>query len=129
MDFNIKAGLRHKTEKVVKANDTASEFGSGLVEVFATPSMIALMENTSYECVQEKLPRGYGTVGFEVNIRHVKATPVGMKVICESELVEVENKRLTFGVKAWDEEGEIGFGTHVRYIINQEKFMEKFSKK
>lgn len=126
MEFNIKTGIRFSTEKTVQPEDTANHYNSGLVEAFATPAMIAMMENTCMQCVQPHLPEGFGTVGFEVSIKHVKATPVGMKVTCNAILTKAEGKKLTFNVKAEDEEGEIGFGKHVRYIIDQKKFMEKF---
>lgn len=100
-------------------------YGSGLVEVFATPAMIALMENTCYKSVMEFLPEGYGTVGTKVDIVHIKATAVGKKVSCKSELIEIDRKRLVFSVKAFDEDGEIGSGIHERFIINVEKFMGK----
>ncbi len=109
----------------VKEKDTAAAYGSGLVKVFATPAMIALMENTAHSSVQPFLPEGYMTVGFELTIRHLKATPVGMGVTAYSELTEVDGKKLVFNISAWDEEGEIGKGVHTRFIVHGEKFMEK----
>jgi len=116
--------MKHSASKIVTANDTASSYNSGLVEVFATPALIALMENTCLECVQPFLPEGYGTVGFEVNIRHLKPTPVGRRVYCNAELTGVNNKKLVFTLVAHDEEGRIGEGSHTRYIIDQKKFMD-----
>lgn len=123
MEFNIKTGLKKTLNREVKFEDTAKNYGSGLVEVYATPAMIAFMEQTSLECVNNEIPEGYNTVGTSVNIKHIKATPVGMKVRCEAELIESDNKKLKFNVHAYDEEGKIGMGTHSRYIINNKDFI------
>ncbi|MGE5628205.1 MAG: thioesterase family protein [Solirubrobacterales bacterium] len=125
MEFMIKEGLQAVNEIIVTENDTASKLGSGDLDVFATPSMIALMENTSKKVVEEMLPKGYSTVGIEVSIKHIKATPLGMKVKCQAVLEKVDGKKLTFNVEAWDEKGKIGEGTHERFIINIESFMNK----
>lgn len=121
----LKPGITLTLEKTVSTDDTASRYGSGLVEVFATPAMIALMEKTSMELVLPFLEAGKNTVGTEVNIKHFKATPVGRKIKCTARLTNVECKKLVFAVNARDDEGEIGAGTHTRYIVDTEKFMSK----
>lgn len=110
-------------EITVQARDTAIAYGSGLVEVFATPAMIALMENTAHTSLSNFLSQEQLTVGTEVNIKHIKATGLGKKVWAESELLETDGKRLVFRVEAFDEDGKIGFGNHTRYIVDREKFM------
>lgn len=127
MDIEIKVGVKGLKEQEVTLNDTADKYGSGLVPVFATPAMIALMEQTALESVNTFLPDGYGTVGTLVNIQHVKATPIGMTVRCVSELVKVDGRRLNFKVMAYDEDGEIGFGEHQRFIVDLKKFMDKIN--
>ncbi len=125
---NLKAGISKKLEIVVKPEDTAVKYGSGMIEVFASPAMIALMEKTALEAVAPFIPEGKSTVGSEVNVKHVKPTPVGGSVICEAILEEMEGKKLVFRVEAWDKEGLIGKGTHSRYIVNTEKFMAQVNK-
>lgn len=127
MDIQLEPGVQGREELIVEQKDTAARYGSGLVEVYATPAMVALMEKTCLTSVLPFLPEGHGTVGTKVDIVHTKATPVGMKVICESELVEVDRRRLVFALTARDEAGEIGKGTHERFIIDTEKFMAKVS--
>jgi predicted thioesterase len=129
MEFNLKIGKTQRIEKTVTDVDTALKYGSGLLEVFATPAMIALMENTALNCVIDQLPNGYNTVGTTVNIKHIKATAIGQKVYCEAKLVQVDNKKLLFEISAFDEDGRIGFGTHERYIVHSDSFMEKLNKK
>lgn len=123
--MEIEKGLKGYQEQVVIYEDTAAKYGSGLVEVFATPAMIAMMEKTCFHSVLPFLPEGFGTVGTKVDIVHTKATFIGMKVFCESELVEVDRKRLVFEVIVKDEEAEIGRGRHERFIIDLEMFMKK----
>lgn len=121
----IEIGIKGHKEQIVTPEMSAARVGSGLVEVFATPMMVALIEQTCLESVLPKLEEGQGTVGTLVNVTHVSATPVGMRVWCESELVEVDRRRLVFKVKAYDECGLIGEGTHERFIIDTAKFFEK----
>ncbi len=127
MISKIKTGLTFSIEKKVTTEDSATNYGSGLVEVFATPAMIALMEKTALECVNNLLPAGHTTVGTKISVHHIKATAIGKHVNCNARLIEIDRKRLVFEVKASDEEGEIGFGTHTRFIINQNEFMSKLS--
>ena len=121
----LQAGIKGKKEITVTIDKTAKAMGSGTMDVFATPAMIALMENTAFESVASELEEGSGTVGTALDIKHVSATPVGMKVTCESELVKVDGRALTFSVKAFDEAGLIGEGTHERFIVFEEKFQKK----
>lgn len=127
MEFHIEPGILNSIEKIVEQKDTASSYGSGLIDVFATPAMVGLMENTAQSSLIAYLPPGSITLGIEISVKHMKATPVGMKVRCESKLVRVEGKKLYFELNAWDEKGQIGSGTHTRYIIQVEEFMKKLA--
>lgn len=123
----MEAGIKNEKSLIVTEDLTASKVGSGLLPVYATPSMIALMENTCAESVQSYLTEGEGTVGVAVDIKHISATPVGMSVRCESLLKEVNGKKLVFEVNAYDEKGLIGTGIHKRAVINNEAFMARLS--
>lgn len=127
MEFNIPVGNRHTLEMTVEVKDTAAHYGSGLIEVFATPAMVGLMEGTAQTGIQPYLPEDYITIGIEINVKHLKATPVGMKVFCESILTSVDGKKLMFEIKTWDEKGDIGTATHIRHIVEALKFMEKLA--
>ena len=120
-------GIKLTTTKTVSQNDTASVYGSGLHDVFSTPAMIAFMEQTAMKAVEACLNEGEGTVGTEVNIRHLKATPVGKTVTCTATLQEVNGNRLLFHVEASDGNGKIGEGMHERFIIDNRRFMEKLN--
>lgn len=122
----LEPGILHQEQKEVTHEDTAAKYGSGMVEVFATPAMIAFMENTALKTVLPYLAENQNTVGFELNIRHLKPTPVGKKVQCKAILKEIDGKKLVFDLEAWDDAGIIGKGTHTRYIIDTEKFMKQF---
>jgi len=127
MKNELEVGISHQEMRVVRYEDTAANYGSGLVEVFATPAMLSLMENTALKTVLPYLEEGQNTVGFEVNIKHLKPTPVGKEVRCTAILKEVDGKKLVFDLEAEDDEGKIGKGSHTRYIIDTQKFMEQFS--
>ena len=121
----LETGIKGHKELMVTPDKTAKAMGSGALDVFATPCMIALMENTAFESVQAELEEGCGTVGTALNVKHVAATPVGMKVTCDTELIKVDGRALTFLVKAYDACGLIGEGEHERFIISEEKFQAK----
>jgi predicted thioesterase len=125
MNSNLDTGIRHFKEMTTTSQHSAIAFGSGLVDVFATPAMIALMENTALESIQAFIPEGHTSVGTEINIKHLKATPIGMKVKGESFIREVKYPKIVFEVHAWDEKGLIGIGTHTRVIVDKKIFMEK----
>ena len=122
---DLHPGLKGRAETVVSPANTADAVGSGLVPVFATPSMIALMENAAVNAVLPCLGEDEGTVGTLLNVAHSSATPIGMKVWAEATLTAVDGKKLTYEVAAFDEAGEIGRGTHERFVIKPERFLAK----
>lgn len=126
METNELIGLTHSEEIVVEHKDTAAVYGSGALEVFATPAMIAMMEMTSLKCVADKIGEENTTVGIAVDIKHLKASPVGHTIRCIAKVIEVDRKRLVFEVKCFDGEELIGEGTHERFVVNSAKFMSKF---
>ena len=121
----IEKGIKGHLEQTVTDELCADRIGSGLVKVFATPMMIALIERTCNESVTPLLDPGQGTVGTRIDVSHCAATPVGMRVWCDSELTEVDRRRLVFNVRAYDQCGLIGEGTHERFIIDSDRFQQK----
>ncbi|MCD7970176.1 MAG: thioesterase family protein [Alistipes sp.] len=121
----LKAGLEFTSETTVDKTNTASTLGSGDMDVFATPAMVALMENAAMTCVADCLPSGSATVGTAIDVSHIKATGPGEKVSATARLLSVESRKLVFGVSACDSTGPIGEGTHIRYIVDREKFLGK----
>ena len=126
---NIAPGLIGTTTLMVAQENTARHLGSGNVHVFATPEMVRLMEMAGVSAVDHLLPQGYRTVGMAVNVKHLAATPMGMKVTARAELVEVDGRKLHFRVEAWDEQEKIGEGTHTRAIIDVQKFSQRVEEK
>jgi fluoroacetyl-CoA thioesterase len=122
----ITPGLSFRQSRKITREDTAARYGSGFLEVFATPAMVAFMEHTSLSVVQKYLDRGFGTVGTNICISHYRAIPVGKSVECTATLTRIEGNSLFFDVLVSDEEGKIGEGTHTRFIIDEERFMKKF---
>ena len=121
----LEKGIKGKMETTVTEKMTAKEVGSGELNVYATPLLIALVEETAWRSVSGELDFGQGTVGTKVNIDHISATPVGMKVWCETELIDIDRRRLVFSVDVHDEAGMIAKGTHERFIVDNNKFQAK----
>ena len=121
----MEIGLKYQSRVVVSADNTALKLGSGDMEVFATPAMIALMENAAMNAVASSLDDGATTVGTMMRSSHVKASAVGATITAEAELIAADGRRLTFAVKAWDEQGIIGEGEHERFIVDRERFLSK----
>lgn len=125
----MEIGIKGEKTLIVTEEMTAEKVGSGLLPVYATPMMIAEMENVASMSVAPYLNEGEGTVGTKMNVNHVSASPVGIEVRVETELTEVDRRRLVFSVKAYDAAGLIGEGVHERFIIQNGKFMAKTSAK
>lgn len=123
MDLMI--GLKGFAETLVTEENTAAAMGSGLLPVFATPAMLALMEQAAASSVQSFLPEGQGTVGTRLSVSHLAATPIGLTVRAESELIAVDRRKLRFSVRAWAGEELIGEGEHERFVIDNARFLEK----
>lgn len=123
--MDITVGMKAEVSTLVEKEDTAEQVGSGSLLVYATPCMVALMEGAACEAIADALGDVETTVGIELNIRHLSATPVGLEVRAEAEVTAVEGKVITFSVHAYDEAGEIGNGTHKRAIVNTQRFLDK----
>ena len=123
--MEITVGMKGEVSTLVEREDTAKEVGSGDLLVYATPCMVALMEGAACEAIADALPDTQTTVGTLLNIEHTSATPVGLEVRAVAEVTCLEGKVITFDVRAFDEAGEIGKGTHKRVIVSSQKFLEK----
>jgi len=124
-DATLKPGLSAEIERTVSEVETASHLGSGSLEVYATPALVALMEKSAVSALEGRLLDGHTTVGGKINVRHLAATPVGMKVRAHAELVEAQGRKLTFRIQVWDEVDLIGEADHVRFLVEEETFMDK----
>lgn len=129
MEFKLEIGMKAEIDKVVSDQDTAASFGSGSVLVLSTPMMIGLMENAALKAVDPHLPENFATVGIHLDVKHLAATPIGMKATAKAELIELKGKKLKFKIEAFDEKEKIGEGYHSRYIIDVAKFIEAANNK
>ena len=123
--MEITIGAKGEVSTLVEKEDTAYEVGSGSLLVYATPCMVALMEGAACEAIAPFLPEDKTSVGTQLNISHVSATPVGLEVRAEAEVIAVEKSMITFKVAAYDEAGLIGEGTHQRAVISTQRFLDK----
>lgn len=129
MEFNLSVGLSAELSNRVGEKDTAIEHGSGSVAVYATPAMIGLMEGAAMRAAAARLPEGWTTVGTNLSVCHIAATPLGLNVRATAELVEIEGKKLKFNVRAFDEKEKIGEGTHERCIVQIDRFVQRAQSK
>ena len=123
--MELTVGMKGIAETLAEREDTAREVGSGDLLVYSTPCMVALMEGAACEAIADGLGENETSVGTLLNIEHISATPVGLEVRAEAEVIQVEGKVITFSVSAFDEVGQIGKGTHKRVVVNSQKFLEK----
>lgn len=125
----LETGIKGTKTVTVNEDNTAKTMGSGTLDVFATPALIALMEETCWRSVADKLDEGCGTVGTRLEVSHTAPTPLGMEVTCESTLTEVDGRRLVFEVTVRDAKGVVGEGRHERFVIQNDKFQAKANAK
>ena len=121
----LEKGVSATSCTTVAAADTAAAMGSGDMPVFATPAMVALMENAAMRAVAAELPEGATTVGAEMNVAHIKPSGVGAEIVASAVVTAVEGRKITFNVGARDAEGPIGEGTHVRFVVDRQRFLAK----
>ena len=127
--MSIAVGIKGRAEDVVREENTAQAVGSGTLPVFATPAMTALMEKSAWTSLAPYLNEGESTVGTKLEITHDSASPLGIKVWAESEVTQVDGKRIVLKVAAYDEKGLIGQGIHERFIIANDRFLAKAGRK
>ena len=129
LETKLHAGVRGSAELIVGEEHTAPRVGSGMVHVLATPVMINLIEAAALAAVEDLLPEGYQSLGTVLNVRHVAATPVGMRLRASAEVLGVEGRTIRFRVEARDEKELVGDGTHERVVVNVAKFDERVQRK
>ena len=127
--MKLETGICGEQSVRVSAENTAKTMGSGTLDVFATPALVALAEKTCWQSVAPALEAGSGTVGTKLEITHDSASPLGIKVWAESEVTQVDGKRIVLKVAAYDEKGLIGQGVHERFIITNDRFLAKAGRK
>lgn len=127
--MSVTVGMKCKVETLVCEDNTAVSVGSGTLPVFATPYLCALMEEAAWKAIAPCLEEGDSSVGTQLTVSHLSATPIGLKVWAEAEVVGVEGKRVDFKVTAGDEKGPIGEGTHQRFIVTNDRFLAKAARK
>lgn len=125
----LQVGMTAEVSEFVTEQLTAASVKSGLVSAYATPAMMALMENASVVAIQKFLPKGQTSVGAEISIKHLAPTPVGVRVRARSQVVTLDGRRVIFQVEAWDHKEKIGEGTHTRVIVDAARFKDKIEKK
>ncbi|MBP1628294.1 MAG: hypothetical protein H6Q00_2769 [Holophagaceae bacterium] len=125
MTEQITVGMVFERQKTAEPHESAAAVGSGGLEVFSTPSLVALFEGAALQGLAPLLPQGFGTVGIDVHVKHTKATAIGKQVRCAATVTAVEGKKISFTGEMFDESGKIGEGTHIRYVINNDDFMKR----
>lgn len=126
---NIQIGLTGESAVIVALAQTAYVMGSGSLQVFATPAMVALMEAAAVNAVDHLLESNLSSVGIGLNIQHLSATAIGEEVRAQAEVIDIDGRRITFEVRAWDEHDLIGEGTHTRFVIDVERFLDRLHSK
>ena len=121
----LEKGLKHISRTVVGTDNYAVTMGSGDLPVFATPAMVALMENAAMSAVAAELPEGSTTVGAKIDVSHVRPSGTGEEICAEATLIAIDGRQLTFSLVARDSAGVIGEGTHIRFIVDKNRFLSK----
>lgn len=125
LEKELRVGLIGEAIDTVNQAQTAIEMGSGAFKVFATPALIALMESAAVSAIAPYLPDDHASVGIEVNVKHIAATPIGEGVVAMAEVTKIDGKRVHLEIRAWDEHELIGIGTHIRYVVEIDEFEER----
>ncbi|MCG8697254.1 MAG: thioesterase family protein [Bacteroidales bacterium] len=127
--MEIPVGLKNQKKIIVENKDSAKSLGSGGLDVFGTPAMIALMENTALHMIRPYLPEGSDSVGIMINTKHLKASPIGAEITCEATVTAVDGKKVSYTITCHDETGEkIGESEHDRFIVDIERFISKLNR-
>ncbi len=124
-ESGLRVGLIGEAIDTVTSEQTAIAMGSGAFDVLATPALIALMESAAVAAIAPNIPKDHASVGIEINVQHISATPIGEGIVAMAEITRIDDKRVYLEVRAWDENEMIGIGTHIRYLVNIEEFEDR----